>query len=287
MSDPVISAADSARVARDPGATIAIPSTPNLRDLGGWRTRDGGRVRAGLLYRSVDLGRLRDADLAAFGRLGVRTVYDLRTEAERVARPDRVPPGTRHVALDVLAGTLTAAPGRLMRALSDPATAGEALGDGKGVAFIVGAYREFVRLDSARVGFGRLLSQLAAEVDRPALVHCTNGKDRTGWAIASLLMLLGVADDDVMREYLLSNTALAPMVQPMLDGFEAAGGDPDLLGPLVGVREEYLEAALDEMRVRHGSIEAYALHGLRLDEPTVIALRAAFVERGGGPTAIL
>ena len=262
-----------------PGATIAVPSVPNLRDLGGWPTRDGGRVRAGLLYRSVGLSGLRGDDLAAFGRLGIRTVYDLRTEAERGMQPDRVPPETRHFALDVLAGSSTSAPVHLMRALSDPATAREAVGDGKGVAFFVGAYREFVRLDSARAGYGRLFSDLAAEANRPALVHCTTGKDRTGWAVASLLMLLGVADDDVMREYLLSNAALVPMVQPMLDGFAAAGGDPDLLRPLAGVREEYLEAAIDEMRARHGSIEGYAADGLGLGEPTVIALRAAFVER--------
>jgi len=268
-------------VAWGPGAIIGIPSVPNLRDLGGWSTRDRGRVRAGLLYRSVALGGLSDGDLAAFGRLGIRTVYDLRTEAERVAQPDRLPPETRHVALDVLAGSPTAAPARLMRALSDPTTAREAVGDGKGVAFFIGAYREFVRADSARSGFGRLLSDLAAEANRPALVHCTTGKDRTGWAMASLLMLLGVADDDVMREYLLSNAALARMVQPMLDGFSAAGGDPDLLRPLAGVREEYLEAALDEMRARFGSIEGYAENGLGIDESTLSALRAAFVEPGG------
>ena len=241
MSDVVIPAADSTRAAGVPGATIAVPSVPNLRDLGGWPTRDGGRVRAGLLYRSVGLSGLRGDDLAAFGRLGIRTVYDLRTEAERGMQPDRLPPETRHFALDVLAGSSTSAPVHLMRALSDPATAREAVGDGKGVAFFVGAYREFVRLDSARAGYGRLFSDLAAEANRPALVHCTTGKDRTGWAVASLLMLLGVADDDVMREYLLSNAALVPMVQPMLDGFAAAGGDPDLLRPLAGVREGVFE----------------------------------------------
>ncbi len=265
--------------AGDPGAIIGIASVPNLRDLGGWPTRDGGRVRAGLLYRSVGLGGLRDDDLAAFGRLGISTVYDLRTEAERGERPDRMLPGTRHVALDILADSSSSTPAHLMAVLTDPTAAREAVGDGKGIAFFVGAYREFVGLDSARGGYGRLLSDLAVESSRPALVHCTTSKDRTGWAAATLLMLLGVSDEDVMREYLLSNAALAPMVESMLDRFASSGGDPDLLMPLAGVREEYLEAALDEVRARHGSIEGYAADGLGIDEPTLCSLRAAFVEQ--------
>ena len=70
-----------------------IPSLPNLRDVGGHPTADGGRVRTGLLYRSTDLSRLDDAGAAALETLGIRTVFDLRTAGERAGGPDRLPPG--------------------------------------------------------------------------------------------------------------------------------------------------------------------------------------------------
>jgi hypothetical protein len=76
-----------------PGARIEIASLPNLRDLGGWPTADGGRVRRGLLYRSVALDKLDEPGTAAVTRLGIRTVIDLRTEGERTAEPDRLPDG--------------------------------------------------------------------------------------------------------------------------------------------------------------------------------------------------
>ena len=66
---------------REPGQSIAIASVPNLRDLGGWPTRTGGRVRWGLVYRSTALSHLAEEDMAAFAALGIRSVYDLRTEA--------------------------------------------------------------------------------------------------------------------------------------------------------------------------------------------------------------
>lgn len=263
---------------REPGQSIAIASVPNLRDLGGWPTRDGGRVRAGLVYRSTELDKLAGADMAAFAGLGIRSVYDLRTEAERTVQPDRLPAGTEYVVVDVAKGSMDAAPAQLFKVLSDPQAAEEMLGGGKGLALFKSGYREIISLSSAREAYHRLFSDLAHEEHRPALFHCTTGKDRTGWAAASLLMLLGVPDDLVMEEYLLTNAQLLPAEKPLIDRFQAQGGDPEVIRPLVGVAAEYLEAALDEMRTKFGTVEGYFAEGLNLDEGAQKALRAAFVE---------
>ena len=79
------------------------------------------------------------------------------------------------------------------------------------------------------------------------------------------------------EEYLLTNTELLPALQPWLDQFEAAGGDPALLVPVLGVQESYLAAALDEMRTTYGSVEAYVIQGLGLSPETVAALRERLV----------
>jgi len=265
-------------VERGPGQSIAIASVPNLRDLGGWPTRDGGYVRAGLLYRSIELDKLAGADMAAFAGLGIRSVYDLRTEAERTAQPDRLPPGTEYVVVDVLKDSVNAAPPQLFKVLSDPKAAEEMLGGGKGLALFESGYREIFSLPSARAAYHRLFSDLTREEHRPALVHCTTGKDRTGWAAASLLMLLGVSDDLVMKEYLLTNAQLLPAEKPLIEHFQAQGGDPDVLRPVVGVAPQYLEAALDEMHKQFGTIGGYFSEGLKLGDGAQKALRAAFVE---------
>ena len=78
----------------EPGRRIDIPSVPNLRDIGGYATANGGRVRVAQLYRSTELDRLANEDLEAFAALSIRTVFDLRTAIERKASPDVVPEGT-------------------------------------------------------------------------------------------------------------------------------------------------------------------------------------------------
>ena len=260
------------------GAPIAVASVPNLRDVGGWPARDGAFVRRGLVYRSVALHRLADADLWAIEALGLRTVYDLRTEAERTAEPDRSLDGVEEVVADVLADSQDAAPAELANLLSDPKQARALLGGGKVDALVAGAYREIVSLPSALAAYRELFTGLGDGDRRPVLYHCTTGKDRTGWATAALLSLLGVDRELVTREYLLTNAQLVPALAPIFARFAAAGGDRDLLEPVLGVQASYLEASFAEMRDRFGTIEGYFADGLGIDAAAQAALRAAFLD---------
>jgi protein-tyrosine phosphatase len=262
----------------EPRPRITIPTAPNLRDLGGWPTRDGGRTRTGLVFRSAELSGLTEEDLATFGALGLRTVCDLRTTHEIDAQPDVLPEGLTPTHLDVLADQEMAAPAEIREMFAQPALAGELLGDGQAERYFEQAYRDFVTLPSARTAYGWLFQSIADADGAPLLFHCATGKDRTGWATAALLLLLGVSEDDVMEEYLQTNTDLLPMIQPWLDQFSAVGGDPELLRPIVGVQESYLEAALEQLRTSYGDVENYFTEGLGLSPQTVERLRSVLVE---------
>jgi protein-tyrosine phosphatase len=97
-----------------------------------------------------------------------------------------------------------------------------------------------------------------------------------------LFLLLRVPLDQVMEEYLLTNTELLPALQPWLDQFAASGGDPQLLVPVLGVQESYLEAALEQVRASFGTIEEYAATGLGLSPATLQKLRDRLVEKDLG-----
>lgn len=247
-----------------------------MRDLGGYRTADGRRVRTGLVYRSVGLNRLADEDVDAFRALGIKTVYDLRTEHERGTAPDRELDGIRMVELDVMADSAGTAPTHLLEIMADPQRAQEELGDGKGLAIFQQAYLEFVSLPSANAAYRQLFEDLL--VEDTVLFHCTVGKDRTGWAAAALLLMLGVSEDDVFAEYLLTNEQLVPWFTPMVERFVAKGGDPTLLRELLGAHRVYLQAALDEVERRYGGVDGYFDQALGIDAARRTALREALLE---------
>ncbi len=260
------------------GPAASVP-TPNFRDVGGMPTRGGGRVRAGHVYRSTELSRIGDAGAATLAALGIRVVYDLRTDGEREAAPDRLPPGVETVVVDVLADDVASSPAAIGPIFEDPATAERVLGGGRSERFFLDRYPAFVSAPGARAAYARLYTGLAARDGRPAVIHCTTGKDRTGWAVAALLLLLDVPEGAVMDDYLASGPALAPIVEPLLSAFRARGGDPALLEPFLAVRPEYLRAGLDEVARAYGSMPVYFADGLGIDAAGQEALRTALVER--------
>jgi protein-tyrosine phosphatase len=256
-----------------------ISSAPNLRDTGGYATRDGGQVRTGLLYRSEQLSKITDAEMPLLAALGLKKIYDLRTTDERAAQPDRVPAGAQDVVVDVLADEKQAGPAELLHLLGNPQEANAKLGGGKAAALFTHGYIAFVSLPSARTGFALMFKKLADTNNLPALYHCTTGKDRTGWASAALLTLCGVSDDDVMRDYLRSNDTILPEYQGMIDKFTGIGVEKDILLSILGVRREYLEVSFKEMHDQFGGIEEYFAKGLGIDAAGQQTLRDRFVER--------
>jgi protein-tyrosine phosphatase len=139
------------------------------------------------------------------------------------------------------------------------------------------SYREFVSLPSAKLEFRKLFLSLGDKDQLPALFHCTTGKDRTGWAAAALLTLLGVPRDVVMEDYLRSNDYIIPAYQKVIDAFVEAGGDPAIPRAILGVKQEYLEAAFDEMQTKYGTIENYFSEGLAIDVAQQKALRDLYL----------
>ncbi|MBD0711608.1 MULTISPECIES: tyrosine-protein phosphatase [unclassified Streptomyces] len=263
----------------------AIPATSvaNLRDLGGLPLASGRAVRHGLVLRSGQLDRLDPVEPAVAG-LGVRTVVDFRTESERTARPDRLPAGARALVADVLADRLSVSglppAARLRTLLSDPALAEEELGGGRVRAAFARTYRTFVSGAAARVAYRSFLTELGSPDAGPVLFHCSAGKDRTGWATVVVLSLLGADEETTRTEYLAVNTAVRQAYAPMIEGFTAQGGDPQLALDLIGVLPEYLEAALDEVAVRHGSMEAYVREGLGVPETVTELIRERLTVTG-------
>ncbi|MFI6447375.1 tyrosine-protein phosphatase [Kitasatospora sp. NPDC050543] len=219
-----------------------------MRDVGGFTTTDGSTVRTGLLYRSAWLADLTPEGARALTKLGVRTVLDLRDLREIDRWPDR---------LHDLAATTAHHP---------MLPQGGADHYGKPLAE---AYRLIT--DTAADSLPALLRRLAGDETLPALLHCAVGRDRTGIAVAVLLGALGVRDEDIVDDYLLSNLGLGVLDGPQ-EYVDAHG--VTRLTDVVGA--ELITGALAVLRERHGSGTGFlAANGFGADD--LAALRARFL----------
>ncbi|MFI5803041.1 tyrosine-protein phosphatase [Streptomyces sp. NPDC051561] len=268
---------------------LASTTVANLRDLGGIPLAGGRKVRGGLVLRAGQLDRMDPETDPAIAALGLATLVDFRSAAERADYPDRVPAGARLVVADALADTIAStvsrgdfddkpAAAQLKNILSDPALAEEHLGGGRAQALFAETYRALVSSGSAVAAYRTFLTELAAEDAGPLLFHCTAGKDRTGWAATVVLTLLGADAKTVEAEYLAVNPAVRAAFEPMIEGFVAKGGDPEIAQAVIGVVPEYLATALAEVDEKFGSMEAYVRDGLGVPDEAVARIRARLTE---------
>lgn len=230
---------------------VALEGTMNLRDLGGYRGIGGRQVRWGRVFRSDALHALTAGDLAVFGRLGLRVVYDLRRQVERDRQPTvRLAEDVRSVVLPIGGDPDDTNQPELI----DQILAGEVVeADDE---FMAGEYRRMV--DDAAPHFGELLTRLTDPDGLPALFHCTAGKDRTGVAAALLLSTLGVDEDVVLDDYELSTRyRSARRIEELRPALEAKGVDVEKVRPFLSARRPVLEATLAHLRDAHGGVERY------------------------------
>ncbi len=236
---------------------LTFDRVANFRDLGGHTTRRGSRVRSGLLYRSGHLAHASDADVLRVEQLGLRCVFDFRTLRDiEIDGADRLPASTRHVRLPMP----DPAAGEDIRSLvrgKDRQEMLETFGEGRAALMMVRSAAGLVR--ERREPYSEFLAQLAGE-DSPALFHCSAGKDRAGWAGSLVLLALGVDEEQVVDQYLLSNRE----TERIRERFETEETREwaDLLRPLVEVRREYIESSFEAVREDWGTFERYLHEGL-------------------------
>ena len=100
--------------------------------------------------------------------------------------------------------------------------------------------------------YRRALDFAADAQNYPLLIHCTSGKDRTGFASALLLLAVGVPREIVLHDYNLTNQYRRDVSH--LFGPQTPA---DIIALLLSAQSHYLEAALDEIERVHGSFEAF------------------------------
>jgi len=264
-----------------PERHVALDGQANFRDLGGYQTIDGRRVKWGEVYRSGELPRLNDEDVTKLEDLDIRTVVSFLTEKEIAARgPDRLPGGTVEVALPMEAGNL----GDLTVVVNEA----RKTGDFSQVPPDINPDIHRRLMVEAGEYYAALLREIADPASRPLVFHCSHGIHRTGTATAILLSALGVPWETVREDYLLSNTYRQEEIDHRLGQLrdlyaESNGIPPDEvdttnMDAFYVLQPAYIDAALEQAVEDYGSMEAYIRDGLGITDEEVERLRAQLLE---------
>ncbi|MCB1845548.1 MAG: tyrosine-protein phosphatase [Halioglobus sp.] len=247
----------------------------NFRDLGGYRTEDGRTVKWGSLYRTGNFAHASKGDLEALRSLELHTLIDFRSSMEKTEEPSRLPDPLPFelVEIPTLDDANAAMVGEIMQRIED----GNFEGFDPHATMILGN-RQFATQFTPQ--FRRFMREVLAADGAPVAWHCSAGKDRTGFAAAILLRVLGVPQDIVMQDYLASDAPSRAsrtsqlMLLRLFKGDEAA----DNLAVLMGVEADWLQAGFAAIDEHWGGFDAYVRDGLELSAADVARLRSTLLQ---------
>jgi protein-tyrosine phosphatase len=228
---PLVIPADLPAQQRDANRLLNFEGIANFRDLGGYTTADGRQVKWGVLYRTATLAHSSNADLHGVEQLGLNTLIDFRSAAEKEAEPNRLPEAAAFAVVEIptLDDGNKAMVGEIMARIES--------GNFDGFdpdALMLDANRQFATTFTPQ--FREFVHTVLEADGEPVAWNCSAGKDRTGFAAAILLRILGVPQELVMQDYMaskqhaLQGRSTQMLLLRLFKGEEAAEKMSTLLG---------------------------------------------------------
>lgn len=255
---------------------IPLKGVNNFRDLGGYRTKDGRKVKWNKFFRSAELAGLTKEDLEYFKSLGIKTILDYRSKGEAGKKPDPLIEGIENINISAMPALDNNDGNFDLFALIKESKSLKSLGDPS--EFLRKGY---IGMAASNEALKKLMECVQCLEKVPIINHCTAGKDRTGIGSALILLALGVPEETVLEDYLLTNVYRANMnkkllktVEPMLIDEESI----EICKALMEVRQEYIEGFFNAVKERYGSIEEYLEKEFGLTEEKRAVLQQYYLE---------
>ena len=252
----------------------------NFRDLGGYTTTDGRRIRNHRLVRSGKLDQLSDRDVHFLSEYGVRHDVDFRSPDEQSQAPDRQLPAANYYSLPVFITDQT----QVSKTWEEEQAEFSQDAQG-GFKNMVQTYRNLVLQKPAQDAYQRFFRVLlSSSQEHATLFHCTAGKDRTGMGAVYLLSALGVDSQTIRADYLAANQFIQTPLNDIMQETRDHGGNANLLQSihdLWTVHGEFLDSALTTIKADYGGMDTYLHDVIGLSKTDRDDLQRLYLEEAG------
>jgi protein-tyrosine phosphatase len=249
---------------------LPLQGAVNFRDLGGYATASGQRLRWGRVFRSDHLSGLTDRDVEFLKHIKINCVCDFRTSTEARHRPDRFPGDGSGEQVHLPIDNLKFDPTDLFQKLKRGETSWLTKD------FLIEGY--IFNIEKFAPVWGEIFRRLATPAYLPLVFHCTGGKDRAGTCTALVLLALGVPENTVIHDYGLSNIYIRDVVNGIYAKFDAAGIDREKISPYFSAPRYCIDALLAHLREKYGSAIEYLKSKAGVTEEMLKEIRKQLLE---------
>lgn len=246
----------------------------NFRDLGGIRATNNKVVAEKRIFRSERFDTITDSDIRVLKRLNLKTIVDLRSESERKLSPNPscFGSGVDLLNLNVLTD-VRSAQGSLFDPLrTDPSPMGA-----------MQVMRDIYEgMPAAFVSYIPMIFERIAYFQLPLVIHCSAGKDRTGFLSVILLSVLGVNEKEYIEDYLktekyIDKNKWRRSIENLLKGQLGFIPSQEVVDIILGVREEYIKFAIEKINNNFGGMDGYIFEACKVSPQMVVKVKEALL----------
>ncbi|MEJ6400107.1 tyrosine-protein phosphatase [Nicoliella lavandulae] len=252
---------------------LDIKNGYNFRDIGGYPTNDGHTTKWHKIIRSGNLAELDAKDQAYLKNYGITNDIDLRSKMERDSEPDLVPDGVKYSQNPIFEQKERRTADVMLQRYSEDPTIGK--------LHMKHVYENLIESPIARNSYRNLFQRLLKDPNGCSLMHCSQGKDRTGMGIVMLLFVLGVKEEDIKKDYLASAEQMKPYVQKQIQHYERYNINnifKENVNALYTVSIDYYNAAMNKIKELYGNMDNFIHEYLNLSDSDVQKLRAEYLD---------
>lgn len=246
---------------------LPFESALNMRDIGGYTNNNNQRIKWDKIYRGEELVHLSDEDQKKFDNIGINYVFDFREPHNVERKPDHLAENINYVHLPVLNNL----DNRYIDFSKETVTID-----------LVNEFMQSLYLSLAQKRahmFADVLKVLRDDKDAKIYIHCTNGKDRTGFMIALIMLLAGIDEEKIISEYSLTNLKFDKAFQTLAQDMATSVQYPkEDLKPFFGVDPEWLKVQLDYIKDNYDSVDDYLLKNTDLTKEDLNKIRENILE---------
>lgn len=258
--------------------SLGFKSVNNVRQLGGYVTKDGMKVKDGLLLRGGHLARINDEEMATLkDKYNLMEIVDFRVAEERDHAMDREIDGVdNNWVLVVESNSIMSK----LENICEVEEVNKLATYYKYNGGIDDMYLKLVNEEISHDGYHEFFNILLSN-DGATYFHCSSGKDRTGFAAVLLLSALGVDERTILDDYEISLIAKEKNMNIALEVLKEKGyAEKDIkeIVDLVGVKREAMEGALREVDKRYDGMDAYLHNQIGLTDDDIEVLRNKYLE---------
>lgn len=263
---------------------IALSGAPNARDLGGYETTDGRRIKPKRLLRSGELSRTTEEDRRILTEeYNLKTVIDFRTDTERLDKPEIGIPGVEFIHLPIIDESTL---GITREKPAEREMFGDLFGElakknQSPEEYMASVYQSICTTDFSLKQYGRFFEILLNQTDGAVLWHCSAGKDRVGLGTALLFLALDVPQEIIIEDYLFTGTCLqaeidaaASLLAPRMPDVDTAS----LVQCLLGVRRSYIDTLFDTISHTEKPVSEFLRDTVNLDKQKILDLKKLYLE---------